>query len=50
MGRQDKLNQAIKLVLELLNEDDDRENKYHLTRAHNELIKIVIKNDKEKFH
>lgn len=42
----DKLKQAIKLVLELLRADDDRENKYHLTCAHNELMKVFTKGDK----
>jgi len=39
----DKLNEAIKLVLEMLRESNDKENKYHLVRAHNELMEVYNK-------
>lgn len=38
-----KLNEAIKLVLELLRSSNDKENKYHLVKAHNELMEVYIK-------
>lgn len=38
-----KINTAIKLVLELLRETNDKENKYHLVQAHNELMKVYNK-------
>ena len=38
-----KLNEAIKLILEMLRASDDVENKYHLVCAHNELMKVYNK-------
>lgn len=38
-----KLNQAIKLVLELLKETEDKQNKYFLVQAHNYLTQVFIK-------
>ena len=35
-----KLKDEIKLILEMLRETDDKENKYHLVQAHNELMKV----------
>ena len=42
-----KLNEAIKLVLEMLRADPDKENKYHLACAHNELMKVFVKGEKK---
>ena len=42
----EKLNQAIKLILELLNETESKENKYYLVQAHNLLMEVVL-NEKQ---
>lgn len=37
-----KLNEVIKMVLELLRETDDKQNKYYLVQAHNYLMKVML--------
>lgn len=38
-----KIKMAIKLILEALRETKDPETKYYLTQAHNELMKVYLK-------
>ena len=40
---QDKLREAIKLVLELIRDVQDKEAKYKLVLAHNKLIEVMLK-------
>ncbi len=42
----EKLNEAIKLILEMLRESKDPENRYYLAMAHNELMKVYNKYEK----
>ena len=41
-----KIKMAIKLILEALRETKDPEAKYLLTKAHNELIKIYLPDER----
>jgi len=43
---ENKLNKVLKLVLELLRESENKENKYHLVRAHNELMGVYLNENK----
>ncbi len=43
-----KVTDIIKEVLELLRETKDKESKYHLVMAHNELMKVYENENKSK--
>lgn len=42
MSEAEKLNEALKLILQLLRETEDKENKYYLVQAHNYLMKVML--------
>lgn len=42
MSKANKLNEALKLILQLLHETEDKENKYYLVQAHNYLMKVML--------
>jgi len=39
--------EMINELLEMIRAEPDKENKYHLVQAHNELMKVFIKNEEK---